>query len=85
MEEIGGEECFCQLEFLFNRLKQPGSGPQKKEGQHPTSMSIGYKAQTSVASGAEGPVISVYLQVGFRMAGDCTKVNQSQESACRCG
>lgn len=49
---------------------------KKEQRQHHTSMSTGNVAQTPVVSGALGPVISVCVQVGFRMAGDYAKVNQ---------
>ena len=43
---------------------------KKKQRQHHTSMSIGNVAQTPVVSGALGPVISVCVQAGLRMAGE---------------
>ena len=42
----------------------------KKKAEAAPSMSIGNVAQTPVVSGALGPVISVCVQAGFRMAGE---------------
>ena len=50
--------------------------PKTKAEAAPSSMSTGNVAQTPVVSGALGPVISVCVQVAFRMAGDYAEVNQ---------